>query len=236
MAFIVVLVVALGAAALLWVGRCFRHTVGWHANPYIARNLRYQPLALVIALAAVMATQLLVPGHANYFAVGDWSAPASGLGWLGVVDGDSWMTVGVTFLVIMTVVTAIVVWLQVGRRQGLTARMIVGTLPWAVAFSITNALAEELLFRLTVTEALAPVVPTTIVAATSAALFGIPHWLGTPGKVFGVLLAAFMGWFLAFAVVQTAGLGWALVIHAVQDVVIISLLIAVNRPKAVQVA
>ena len=41
-----------------------------------------------------------------------------------------------------------------------------------------------------------------------------------------MLLAAFMGWLLAFAVVQTQGMGWAIVIHLAQDVVIITLLIA----------
>ena len=231
MEFIVIPIVAVGAGALLWIGRCFRHTVAWNANPYIARNLRYQPLALIIAIAAVMATEVLVPEHANYFAVGDWSAPATGLGWLGVADGDSWMTVGLTFLVIMTIVTTVVVWLQVGRGTGLRPNDLVRALPWALAFSVTNALAEELLFRLTVTEALAPFVPLTVVAAVSAVMFGVPHWLGTPGRIFGVLLAGFMGWFLAIAVVQTAGLGWALVIHGAQDIVIITLLVAVNRPS-----
>lgn len=223
---LVVLVVGLGAGAMLWVGRCFRHSVGWNANPYVARSLRYQPLALLIGLLAVVATQLLVPDHADFLSAGDWSAPASGLTWLGVADGDSWMTVGLTFLVIMTIVTAVVIWLQFVRPQRITLRALVRGLPWAVVFSLTNALAEELLFRLTVTEALAPAYSVVVIAATSAILFGVPHWLGTPGGPVGVVLAGFMGWFLAVAVVQTGGLGWALVIHGVQDIVIFSALIA----------
>jgi membrane protease YdiL (CAAX protease family) len=230
MEFIVVLIVALGAAAMLWVGRCFQHVVGWSSNPYVARNLRYQPLALLIGFVAVIATQLLVPGHADFLDIGNWSAPAAGLGWLGVADGDSWLSVGLTFLVIMTVVTALVVWFQMGRGRGLTFASLARALPWAIVFSVTNAVAEELLFRLTVTEALAPVVPVTVVAACSAVLFGAPHWWGTPGRVPGVLLAGFMGWFLAVSVVQTAGLGWALVIHGAQDIVIICVLVASSRP------
>lgn len=44
--------------------------------------------------------------------------------------------------------------------------------------------------------------------------------------------ASNLGWLHAVAVVQTTGLGWAFVIHAVQDVVIITLLIAVSRQQA----
>ena len=226
MAWIVVPIVLLGAGAMLYVGRCFNTTVGWHRNPWIAKNLRYQPLALIIGFVAVVATQLLVPEHANFMTIGVWDAPASGLGWLGVADGDSWRTVGVTFLVIMTLVTTMVIFFQVLRGSGVPTVALLKALTWALGFSVTNALAEELLFRVTVTEALAPVVSITVVAATSAVLFGIPHWCGSPGRTPGVILAGFMGWFLAISVVQTAGIGWAFVIHWAQDVVIITALIA----------
>jgi len=49
-------------------------------------------------------------------------------------------------------------------------------------------------------------------------------------------LAAFMGWFLATSILQTQGIGWAWAIHAVQDVVIIVLLIARSRVPAPQAA
>ena len=226
MAWLVVPIVLLGAGAMLYVGRCFNTTVGWHRNPWIAKNLRYQPLALIIGFVAVVATQLLVPEHANFMAIGVWDAPASGLGWLGVTDGDSWVTVGVTFLVIMSIVTAVVIFFQVVKGSGLAKGALLKALPWAIGFSVSNALAEELLFRVTVAEALTPVVSLTVIAAVSAVLFGVPHWFGSPGRIPGVLLAGFMGWFLAVAVVQTAGIGWAFVIHWAQDVVIITVLIA----------
>jgi uncharacterized protein len=225
---VVLPIVVAGAVALLWIGRRLRGRQGATGGGYVAWSLRYQPLALVIALGAVLVTRLAVPDHADYLAVGDWSAPASGLGWLGVADGDSWTSVGLTFLVIMTFVTAVVVWLQVGRGRGLGWRPIAVALPWAVAFSVVNALSEELLFRVTVAEALAPTAAAWVVAAVSAVLFGLPHWFGTPGRLPGVLLAGFMGWFLTLAVVQTGGIGWAWLIHSVQDVVIITLLIAVD--------
>lgn len=54
----------------------------------------------------------------------------------------------------------------------------------------------------------------------SALLFGIPHYLGTPGQLIGVLAAGFLGWFLAKSVLETKGLGWAWFVHFLQDVII----------------
>lgn len=220
-------VVAIGGAILIVLGRRLAAAVAGTASPVIALNLRYQPAAFVVAIVAVLLVRVLVPDHADYLRVGDWSAPATGLGILGVADGDSWTSVGLTFLVIMTVVTTVVVWLQVARGR-LSGRALVKALPWALGFSAINALTEELLFRLTLAEALGPVLAAGWVAAISAILFGAPHWFGNPGRIPGVLLAGFMGWFLSLSVLQTGGLGWAWTIHVVQDIVIFTLLTAAS--------
>jgi uncharacterized protein len=226
------LIVLAGAGALLWLGRRFRDVGAGGRNPYAARAWRYQPAALAVAIIAVLLVRLAVPDHADYLQVGDWSAPASGLGWLGVADGDAWSTVGLTFLVVMTVVTAVVVWFQAGRGAGLTVSALARALPLAVVFSAANALTEELLFRVTLAEALGPVTSATVVALVAAAVFGIPHWFGSPGRVPGVILAGFMGWFLTLSVLQTGGIGWAWTIHVVQDIVIITVLMARERCAA----
>jgi hypothetical protein len=48
------------------------------------------------------------------------------------------------------------------------------------------------------------------------------HYFGTPGKIPGVLLAGFLGWFLAKSIGETHGFFWAWLIHFLQDVVIIT--------------
>lgn len=225
-------VVLAGAAVLLWLGRATQGAGAGSADPYVARAWRYQPAAFGVAVLAVVLVRVLVPGHGDYLAVGDWSAPVQALGWLGVADGDPWTTVGMTFLVLMTAVTAAVLWFQVGRGAGLTVTVVARALPLAVVLSAANALTEELLFRLTLAEALGPVLPQVTVALIAAVLFGVPHWFGSPGGTAGVVLAGFMGWFLTLSVLQTGGLGWAWTIHAAQDVVIITLLIARERVSA----
>ncbi len=70
---------------------------------------------VVVAMGAVVLivlVRLLVPDHGDYLAIGDWSAPVCGLGWLGVGAGETWASVGPTFLVIITVVTGIAMWLH----------------------------------------------------------------------------------------------------------------------------
>jgi uncharacterized protein len=230
-AVVVSAVVLASAVALILLGRRLSARVASAPNPAVALNVRYQPIALGVAVLAVLAVRALAPGHADFLAVGDWSAPAQGLGWLGVADGDSWVSVGGTFLAITTVVTAVVVWLQVGRPAGVGWRALVAALPLAVVFSASNALAEELLFRLTVTEALAPVATAGMIAALSAVLFGFPHWFGNPGRLPGVLMAGFVGALLALSVLQTGGLGWALAIHFALDVVILTIVVAAGSTR-----
>lgn len=226
MAWLAPVVVVLGAMALILTGRWAAGHTQSARNPVIALNLRYQPIALAIGIVAVGCLALLVPEHANYLAVGDWSAPASGMGWLGVADGDSWASLGLTFLVIATLATTLTVWLQVGRRSRVTAAALLRALPVGAAFAVVNALAEELLFRITLTQSLSGVVSSGTIAIISAVLFALPHWFGNPGRLPGMVLAGFLGWFLALSVVQTGGLGWALVIHGTLDVVIFTILIA----------
>ena len=227
-AWVSIAVVAAGACSLVLLGRRFADG----GRSVVARNMRYQPIALGVAVLAVLAVRLLVPEHADYLAVGDWSAPVSGMAWLGVADGDSWATVGLTFLVIMTVVTAVTVWLLVGRKAGVGFPALLRAVPVGLLFALVNALAEELLFRLAVTEALAPVASMTVVAVVSAILFGVPHWFGNPGRLVGVMLAGFLGWFLALSVLQTGGMGWALTIHVTLDVVIFTILVAADSARA----
>jgi len=211
------------AVALIFLGRWTRSRFAQSSRSYLASQVVYQPLALALALAAVLLCRAAVPDHADYLHVGDMSAPASDLAWLGVSQGDSWATVGITFAVVMTVVTAVVVWFQAGR--GVAATAMLKALPVAVLLAAVNALSEELLFRVTVTESLGPMLPAVTVALIAAAVFGVPHWFGIPAKVPGVILAGFMGYLLSLSILQTAGIGWAWGIHALQDIVIMVMLL-----------
>ena len=220
-----VIIVALGAVALLRLGSWSRGS----GRGYVSAQWRYQPASLAVAALAVWLCSVVVPDHADVLGWGTPDAPASGLAWLGVGNGDSWASVGITFLVIMTIVTTVVVYLQMGR--GVRPRAFARALPLAVIFAIVNSLAEELIFRVTVVQSFSPFWGQMAVAILAAALFGLPHWFGVPGRIPGMILAAFMGYFLALSVMQTQGIAWAWGIHAAQDVVIMMMLIGRDRAE-----
>jgi len=53
-------------------------------------------------------------------------------------------------------------------------------------------------------------------------VFGIFHYWGvTPSGIFGVLISAYLGYFLAKSIQETKGFYWAFIIHFMLDVVIL---------------
>ena len=69
-------------------------------------------------------------------------------------------------------------------------------------------------------------------AIFSGLWFGVPHYFGTPGKIPGVLMAGFLGWIAAISILETGGIAVAWAIHFVQDVPIITMLLAVAVEEA----
>jgi hypothetical protein len=136
--------------------------------------------------------------------------------------------VGSSFLVVITLVTAIVIYVPV-VRSGSFAFSITGVLVPALVFAFTNSLVEEGIYRFAVTSVfLENGFSATSAALTSGLLFGGVHYLGTPGGVAGVLLAGFLGWFLSKSIAETHGFGWAWLIHFAQDVVIFVALVGTD--------
>jgi len=202
------------------------------ANPAVNYQLHYQPGALLIAIAiSVVATAI---GHFNFLKPGDFSAAAAGFEWLGILDGTSWKVVGTTFTLVPALGTAVVAGFQVLRDLRPSLRVLANGLVWALPFSVTNALAEELIFRSTYAQLVGTGITAMTVALVSGASFGIPHYLGTPGKTIGVAMAGWLGWVMMLATLQTGGLGWAWSIHWAQDVPIFTFMIAASKARPSQ--
>jgi membrane protease YdiL (CAAX protease family) len=221
--------VALCGPALLWIGH--RTRSGGQAASPISQQLRYQAIAIPFAILVWLAVRVVVPAHSDLLQVGNLAAPVDGLGWMGVGAGDQWSTLLITTGSIIVVVTAAVLWLQVGRRAGITFADVARALPWAVAFAVLNATIEELIFRVALLEGLQPAmtsgaITAAFVAVISGLLFGLPHWFGDPGGPVGAILAAFLGWLSATATLQTGGIAWAWLLHVVLDVVIFGVVFA----------
>jgi membrane protease YdiL (CAAX protease family) len=220
--------VVLATVALLWWGRV---THRWATDPHgrlnrVRQLVAYQSVTLLGAILLAVATALMT-GWPGVLRVGDMDAPASNVAWMGFGDADGWGTVGLPMVVWPFVATTVVVWLQVVRGalwagSDSTRRMALAV-AWSLPFAAMNALTEELVFRAVPIQMLSGHLDDLVIAVACGALFGVPHWFGTPGKLPGVVMAGFLGWVMAQSVLDTGGLGWAWTIHVVQDVPILAM-------------
>ncbi|CAM4221604.1 CPBP family intramembrane glutamic endopeptidase [Paenibacillus endophyticus] len=97
--------------------------------------------------------------------------------------------------------------------------------PLILVFALMNAFSEEIIFRFSFVAVVSKYGFSPYVAqGLAAVVFGVVHYFGNPGGILGVLMAAFIGWFLAKSMLETKGFFWALTIHFLQDVVIFSAL------------
>ena len=146
--------------------------------------------------------------------------------WIGIKpkQAESWRHLGLNFAVVITLVTAIVIYFQVVHGKIVSLELFPGLLLIPV-FALANAFSEEILFRFTFVAVVSRYGFSSYLAqGLGAAVFGIVHYFGNPGGIVGVLMAAFIGWFLAKSMLETRGFFWALLIHFLQDVVIFSAL------------
>jgi hypothetical protein len=196
----------------------------------INRQVRYQLLLLAIAAAVLLVLYIWVPASlAQYATVGTLAAPAAAVPWMGIAPGDDWINVGASLSCVATAATALFV-IGAVRRTGGWRRDVWRYLPWVLAFAVTNALSEEIVFRLAVIAPLAGQVDTATILLLSAIAFGLPHVRGMPNGAIGVAMAGVLGWVLAKSVMETHGLFWAVWIHFLQDVVIFTGLVHAALP------
>ncbi|MCU0475581.1 MAG: CPBP family intramembrane metalloprotease [Anaerolineae bacterium] len=145
---------------------------------------------------------------------------------LGVGDGESWRSVGLSFTFWVSVATGAFLYLNVVQPLGLGVEALLANLPVVLVLATLNAFTEEALTRFGVVVGLHGVVHVRWVYLVSALVFGLPHYFGVPGGVVGALMSGVLGWLLARSLVETRGVFWAWFIHFVQDVLIFSVLLA----------
>ena len=138
---------------------------------------------------------------------------------------ENWFHIGRNFAIIISGVTAIVIYFQLIKDGEITIDRIINVLPFSIVFALTNSFVEESITRLGVVVVLKDVLKDRTIPIVSALIFGTVHYWGNPGGVIGVLVAGFLGWFLAKSILETKGIFWAWLIHFFQDVIIFSALL-----------
>ena len=197
------------------------------SNPAINRVAAAQILSLGLAFLLLFIVRLISPsGFQKFWHLGDFSAPASAVKWLGIKENESWRTVGAGFAIVITLTTAAFMWLGVYSNTPIAW---LDALPWVLLFSASNAFVEEMICRFSLVAGLEGVLSKSAICWWSAGIFGGVHFFGTPGGIIGVLMAGFLGWLLAKSMLETRGIGWAWLIHFLQDVVILFAMLGVKN-------
>ena len=197
----------------------------WASVDSIDYQLKYQITTALFAIVVLLILRQLRPlQFAAYARVGTIQAPAEANRFFGIAAGESWKKVGITLSILITVVTAVVIWGQAVNGHTLQPSTLL--ILWVPFFAAVNAAVEEGLTRLGVVVAFADVLPASRIVLISGGVFGSVHYFGHPGGFVGVLVAGILGWVLARSVLETRGMFWAWWIHFLQDIIILGALFA----------
>ncbi len=224
---ITILVVALMIAAILYLMNNSLFTFNLLSTNYLNKTFVYQATTLGLSLVIVLITALQTRFQSlKLLSIKNIDGEVIPEPWIGITkkNKDSWKTLGRNFTIIISVVTAVAIYFQV-YRNGVIQTLTVPIFLLIVIFALVNSFVEEVTFRHTFTSVveyhnLSPFISKTL----SMIIFGGVHYLGTPGKIPGVILAGFLAWFLAKSIHETKGFFWAWLIHFMQDVIIMTAL------------
>lgn len=196
---------------------------------YLNRTMVYQTTTLALSLVILVITAFQTEFQSiRLLSVKRMDGQVIPEPWIGITEKtaeiDSWKTLGRNFILIISIVTAIAIYFQV-YRNGVIQPLTIGNFLLIVLFAFANSFVEEVTFRHT----FASIVEyhklnPNISKALSMIIFGSVHYLGTPGKIPGVILAGFLGWFLSKSIHETKGFFWAWLIYFAQDVIIMTAL------------
>jgi membrane protease YdiL (CAAX protease family) len=171
-------------------------------------------------------------GRRELFLVqGDVRAPAQATPGLGIRAGTPWTQVGAIFLLILSLVLALFLFLSLRPTLGALPTLLV-TLPAILLAAAINSANEEFQFRSVFFARLIPLLGARETLWLTAVLFGLGHFYGQPSGPVGMMLAGFAGWFWGKSMLETRGFFWAWFIHLVQDVIILSFLVLAITSRA----
>ncbi|MGI6090393.1 MAG: CPBP family intramembrane glutamic endopeptidase [Saccharofermentanales bacterium] len=220
-------VVGLMIAAILYLMHNSLFTFSLFSTNYLNRTMVYQATTLVLSSVIILITALQTKFQSlRLLSIKRIDGEVIPEPWIGITkkNKDSWKKLGRNIAIIISVVTAVAIYFQV-YRNGVIQTLTFTTFLLIVLFALVNSFVEEVTFRHT----FASIVEyhqlnPYISKALSAIIFGGVHYFGTPGKIPGVILAGFLGWFLSKSIHETKGFFWAWLIHFAQDVIIMTAL------------
>ncbi|MDI9468990.1 MAG: hypothetical protein QM296_02160 [Bacillota bacterium] len=135
-------VVGLMIAGILYLMKNSLFTVDWFGTNYLNRVFSYQATTLLLSLVIILITALQTEFQSlQLLSVTRIDGVVGPVPWMliGTKKKDTWKTVGLTFSVIVSVVTAITIYFQV-YRNGVIHSLSVGSFLLIVLYALTTVL------------------------------------------------------------------------------------------------
>jgi membrane protease YdiL (CAAX protease family) len=196
----------------------------------INKQLLYQSVTVIISIFLLLFFKSVKKKEFNtYFKKGNISSEikAEPIAGINPKPHENWSHIGKNLAIVITIVTAVVIYFQVIKDSQIEITTVLKILPFSILFAITNSFVEEIITRFGVVVSLKNILPDKYISIISGIIFGTVHFWGNPGGIVGFLVAGFLGWFLAKSILETKGIFWAWFIHFLQDVIIITALLSI---------
>lgn len=192
-------------------------------NKTLNHLIKFQTYGLILSLLTLVITLCIAPDSKKYLKFGNLSALSQPVKVLGIKSSDSWYKTGISYLLVITISTALFMYFSAGKSTNWSN--LIPLLPFVILFSLSNSFNEEIISRFAVVGLLDGHMKPVHIMWSAALIFGLIHYFGNPGGPVGMLMAGFLAWLLAKSIIETQGIGIAWGVHFVQDIVIYSFLL-----------
>ena len=204
--------------------------ISFNNNLFVNKLLKYQLLAVILSLTLMFFTLKLTPQSKSLLSFGNVKSVAIKEKWLGINGKSTWKINGLQLAFFISLATGIFMFIAVKYTNSLS-NFQYWFIPVIIFISLTNSFSEEIIYRFVINGNLGVIVPKITILIISAILFGLPHYMGYPNGIAGVIMSAMLGYILSKATYETNGLGIALTIHFIQDLIIFTALFMMNIKK-----
>lgn len=190
-------------------------SVPWALSAIMTHLLRLLPAIIILSFLLIIGRErrdfFLIKGNIHAF------VEPSKL--IGMKKPEPWTRIGSIFALIFCIGTLL--FLILTKFPTISDFIqVLPLIPIAVLIAAINAFNEEFTLRAAPLSELSTTIGKQQALLITTVFFGIGHFYGVPNGLLGVLLSAFLGWFLGKSLIETKGFFWAWFIHFLPDVII----------------
>lgn len=182
--------------------------------------LRLTPAVIILGVSKIQGMSF----QEQYLLIGDINKIVKPSRFLGVKDNIRWLDLSLKFSSIFGLGTATFLILVVKPNLTLLFENL-GVLPFVIIIAALNAFNEEFTLRAAPLSYLAKTIGDENALTVTTIFFALGHYYGVPYGIIGVILSAFLGWFIGKSILETRGFLLAWVAHFIPDLVVFGFLL-----------